>query len=185
MPSGRDELERLVDEHGIGTVAAWLRDIYTARRSKASRPRGRPTGPASDDTPLLCAAAAIWRQRGCGPVWKALLAVAGGSESTARRLLRRLNRATPADFGKFVDDGISDFAAAALRLSLARAMRCTSYTELRADDLDNWPTALLTSVRLLQDWFRDWLKLRDCHEALGVLLVLRELVAMATEDGVL
>ena len=88
---GRAALARLVKQHGVEAVALWLRDIETA---PVKRRRGRPKGKSYyDDTPLLQAAAARWRSAGgrCGGgIWPFLREFAG-SDSSTRRLLRRLD----------------------------------------------------------------------------------------------
>src|SRR5262245_44205992 len=111
----RSVLQELIAAHGADTVKRELRSIEAAKPVESPRSRGRPVGPAINDWPSLIEAAAIWRERGGGPVWPALLAVAkslpGESESNARRLLNRL-RSGGRSSG-FKRAGIGDFWMAA------------------------------------------------------------------------
>jgi hypothetical protein len=108
-------LRELIAAHGADTVKRELRIIEAAKPVENPRSRGRPVGPAIDDWPSLREAAAIWRERGGGPVWPALIAVAkslpGESESNARRLLNRLR--TGGWSSEFEPAGIGDFWMAA------------------------------------------------------------------------
>jgi hypothetical protein len=105
-------LQKLVEVHGVEVVKQVLRSIENPRS------RGRPRGRAIDDWPLLTEAAAIWRDRGGGAVWPALIAVAellpGEPNSHARRLLSRLlERSEPSIIEQFQQAGIKDFWIAA------------------------------------------------------------------------
>jgi hypothetical protein len=66
----------------------------------------------------------IWRERGGGPVWPALTAVAkslpGESESNARRLLNRLLNAESDLIDRFKRAGIDDFWKAAYERKIIR-----------------------------------------------------------------
>jgi hypothetical protein len=117
-------LQELIEAHGISAVKQVLRSIESANPVENTRSRGRPAGPAIDDWPALQDAAAIWRQRGGGPVWPALTAVAkslrGQPESNARRLFSRiLERGRGEDFERA---GIGDFRSAAFERLILRAV---------------------------------------------------------------
>src|ERR1700730_14396961 len=90
----RIELQKLVKAYGADVVRQVLRNIKATNPVENRRSRGRPVGPPLDDLPSLSRAAVMWRERGGGPVWPALTAVAkslrGESASNARRLLYRL-----------------------------------------------------------------------------------------------
>jgi hypothetical protein len=112
----RIALRELIAAHGADAVKRELRNIEAAKPVENPRSRGRPLGPAIDDWPSLREAAAIWRERGRGPVWPALMAVAkslpGESESNARRLLNRLrSEGRSSEFERAA--GIGDFCIAA------------------------------------------------------------------------
>jgi hypothetical protein len=102
-------LQKLVEVHGADVVKQVLRSIENPRS------RGRPRGRAIDDWPLLREAAAIWRDRGGGAVWPALIAVAeslrGEPNSHASRLLSRLLER--GEIEQFQKAGIEDFRIAA------------------------------------------------------------------------
>jgi hypothetical protein len=109
----RIELRKLIKAYGADVVKRVLRNIEATNPVENRRSRGRPVGPAIDDLPSLSRAAVIWRERGGGPVWPALTAVAkslpGESESNARRLLNRLLNAESGLIDRFKRAGIDDF----------------------------------------------------------------------------
>ena len=119
-------LRELIRVHGADTVKRELRGIEAAKPVENPRSRGRPVGPAIDDWPSLREAAAIWRERGGGPVWPALLAVAkslpGESESNARRLLSRLLNKDRGSAAEFKRAGIGDFWMAAWDSKIRRVI---------------------------------------------------------------
>jgi hypothetical protein len=106
-------LRELIRAHGTDTMKRELHSIEV----ETPRSRGRPVGPAIDDWPSLREAAAIWRERGGGPVWPALIAVAkslpGESESNARRLRSRLVSKGRGSLAEFAQARIVDFWMAA------------------------------------------------------------------------
>jgi len=113
----RIELRKLVKAYGADVVKRVLRNIEATNPVENRRSRGRPVGPAIDDLPSLIRAAVMWRERGGGPVWPALTAVAkslpGESASNARRLLYRLLNAESGLLDQFKRAGIDDFWKAA------------------------------------------------------------------------
>jgi hypothetical protein len=119
-------LRKLIEAHGADAVKRALRSIEAATPVENPRSRGRPAGPAIDDLPSLREAAAIWRQRGGGPVWPALIAVAeslpGETESNARRLLGRLSSTGRGWGDQFERAGIGDFWFAAWDRKLYRVL---------------------------------------------------------------
>jgi hypothetical protein len=118
-------LRKLIEAHGADAVKRVLSSIEAATPVENPRSRGRPAGPAIDDLPALREAAAIWRQRGGGPVWPALIAVGetlpGVSESNARRLLSRLLNTERGSHEQFERAGISDFRLATWARKIDRA----------------------------------------------------------------
>ena len=117
-------LRELIRAHGADAVKRELRSIEAAKPVENPRSRGRPVGPAIDDWPSLREAAAIWRERGGGPVWPALLAVAkslpGESESNVRRLFGRVLSKGCSD--EFERAGIGDFMMAAWERKIHRVI---------------------------------------------------------------
>jgi hypothetical protein len=118
-------LGKLIEIHGADAVKRVLSSIEAANPVENSRSPGRPAGIAIDDWPSLKEAAAIWRQRGGGPLWPALIAVGetlpGVSESNARRLLSRLLNTERGWHDQFERAGISDFRLATWGRKIDRA----------------------------------------------------------------
>jgi hypothetical protein len=123
-------LRELIRAHGTDAMKRELRSIE-GKPVENPRSRGRPVGPAIDDWPSLREAAAIWRERGGGPVWPALIAVAkslpGESESHTRRLHGRLLSKGRGSLAEVARAGIVDFWMAAwdrkIRRMIARGAR--------------------------------------------------------------
>jgi hypothetical protein len=204
--AGRDQLERLVAEHGFEAVAGWLRHIEAARRVK--RPRGRPPGPSRDDSPLLMAAASVWRRSGGGAVWAALTEIgrtqpAATPKATAQRLHSRLTGVrTPVDLGPFIDHGIADFVVAAHRCQLERMInraqngcaevfvhllageRCSLAVRDTIPDVPAlfeviWPMVLLSLANLKGQIP----KLRTIDDALRLFVLVRDCAAIGVWVG--
>jgi hypothetical protein len=121
----RIELRKLIRAYGADVVERVLH-IEATNPVENCRSRGRPVGPAIDDLPSLSRAAVVWRERGGGPVWPALTAVAkslpGESESNARRLLNRLLNEESVWHDRFKRAGIDDFWKAAWERKTIRLM---------------------------------------------------------------
>jgi hypothetical protein len=126
----RIELRKLIKAYGADVVKRVLRNIEATNPVENRRSRGRPVGPAIDDLPSLSRAAVMWRERGGGPVWPALTAVAkslpGESESNARRLLNRLLNEESGWHDRFKRAGIDDFWKAAWERKIIRLMHRAS-----------------------------------------------------------
>lgn len=164
-PPVRAELDRLVEEYGleavVETVGLWLRGIEAAHRPNAStapapkRKRGRPTGASPAKVPvdrsLLLAAVEHRRKTGAAAVWPSLLAAANGDESTARRLLRRLDGKNGADL-RGAELGIFDlaFALNGLRRERVPRDRLADRLELMVRDCEYLVEAIAGARRRLR-----------------------------------